>query len=492
MNDLNERLRGIDRLVPPDLWPSALAKADAGAVPSRPSTARRVALIAAALTVGLTAIAWVFVAFRPSTEAPILGDQPVLSPAPRTDCPIGLVRSPSVSKTEFLRLSEGYAPTWMPEGFGVLATFGPDPAADGFAAHGVWSDARCRLVEFMFNPNWVARDHSQPDPRASVGPWVVGTDVPDGCGNAILGEDESCLRYSTVTADGLLSLAMMGLDRSEGDRIALSIVGGSENPGATEAATQVVLRCDGDETEIVGSTTVVTVDGLVHYRIDGESDGVLAGFSTVDPSTTSEFTFTAGSKDGTIELESGRAWVMCVRPPVSSTEITNGAQSFSVVASPEATPSVGSTPETEGRMVFASGHNPLAGRWRLFTEQTEFGPVFGVLLPDAQTFTSVLDSLGDRTFGNSHLAWASNGSIVLVQMVGPSVESVEIQLDDGTVVRAAVAKLPSGAVGDPARFLVAGVPSKVTVEGQQFDPDGVVVAYGANGQELDRRRLGAG
>jgi hypothetical protein len=102
-------------------------------------------------------------------------------------------------------------------------------------------------------------------------------------------------------------------------------------------ADELVLRCDGDQTKIVGSTTVASVDGVVRYRIDGDSRGAYAGFSTVDPSTHSEFTFTNGDEAGTIELEPGAAWVLCGRPPVTITEIAEGSQPFTVVDGPTAT-----------------------------------------------------------------------------------------------------------------------------------------------------------
>ena len=65
MTDLNERLRGIDRLIPPDLWEAAQVKAEAGtAIPPTPSLARRLAIIAASLAIGLAAVELVMIAFR--------------------------------------------------------------------------------------------------------------------------------------------------------------------------------------------------------------------------------------------------------------------------------------------------------------------------------------------------------------------------------------------------------------------------------------------
>lgn len=226
MTDLNERLRGIDRLSPHDLWETAQSKARSDVwPPSEPSAAKRFATIAVALALSLAAIAFLIIAFRPAAPVPTPAAPPILSPAPRSDCPRGLVRSAAVSTSEFVSLTEGYLPKWMPEGFGLQATFGLEQAEDGYGAYGIWSDERCRLVEYTFNPNWAASDPGGQDPQASVGPWVVEVDKPAACGNAVLGEAR-CLRYSTSTTDGLLTLAMMGLDRAEGDRIALSTYAG--------------------------------------------------------------------------------------------------------------------------------------------------------------------------------------------------------------------------------------------------------------------------
>ena len=124
---------------------------------------------------------------------------------------------------------QGYLPTWLPEGFGLLATYGWDGAFDGNAGHGFWSDERCREVELDFNPNWRSSGEVMPgDLRPWVGPWIVEADEPGECGNAVLGQAR-CLRYSAATPDGLLGLSMMGLDRDEGDRIALSIFDASSN-----------------------------------------------------------------------------------------------------------------------------------------------------------------------------------------------------------------------------------------------------------------------
>lgn len=72
MTDLNERLRGIDRLSTPDLWEAAQARAVAGAVTTKVPLVRRLAIIAASLVIGMAAVTGVVFAFRSGpTPAPV-------------------------------------------------------------------------------------------------------------------------------------------------------------------------------------------------------------------------------------------------------------------------------------------------------------------------------------------------------------------------------------------------------------------------------------
>jgi hypothetical protein len=68
MTDLNERLRGIDQLSPPDLWEAARAKARAGVQVPDVSSRRRFALIAACLAIGGVGVAVVAFAFRSGSD----------------------------------------------------------------------------------------------------------------------------------------------------------------------------------------------------------------------------------------------------------------------------------------------------------------------------------------------------------------------------------------------------------------------------------------
>jgi len=54
-----------------------------------------------------------------------------------------------------------------------------------------------------------------------VGPWVVAIDAP-GCGNQVLGS-ANCLDYYVALTNGSVGFHAAGLDRTEADRIVLSI-----------------------------------------------------------------------------------------------------------------------------------------------------------------------------------------------------------------------------------------------------------------------------
>ena len=81
--------------------------------------------------------------------------------------------------------------------------------------------------------------------------------------------------------------------------------------------------------------------------------------------------------------------------------------------------------------------------------------------------------------------------MLLVQVVAPTVMRAEIRLDDETVIDGELVDLPGEMIGS-AKVLVAGFSGDMSVEGQHLEPNGDVVVYGANGQELERRRLAQG
>jgi len=152
----------------------------------------------------------------------------IMSPAPR-DCPValGFLRDagPEISVEEFTELMHWYLPGWLPQGFGLLHAFGRESVEDGSDASGVWTDPSCREILVTLNSSWRGSERGGPyDPDVpQVGPWSLVADDADGCGNAILGKGR-CLGYAASNQDGLLRIGMTGLDRAEGDRIALSIL----------------------------------------------------------------------------------------------------------------------------------------------------------------------------------------------------------------------------------------------------------------------------
>ncbi len=119
---------------------------------------------------------------------------------------------------------EGHVPRWLPRGFGLL-TWSLPPGGTA----GVWTDDRCRqirLVLFEGNPESVRRNRVPVADR--VGDWAV---LAKPCASDHAAE-VPCLEYLAwspgVQGEGEgevlgLRLRMRGLDRDEGDRIALGI-----------------------------------------------------------------------------------------------------------------------------------------------------------------------------------------------------------------------------------------------------------------------------
>ena len=117
-------------------------------------------------------------------------------------------RGDAVPADQIVEAMGGHVPQWLPPSFGLEGAW-----TDGKSIWAVWTDGTCREVSV------VAADRGHPwhysGPR--VGPWVVVVDAP-GCG---LG---NCLDYSAhVGPTGSVGFHASGLDRTEGDRIVLSI-----------------------------------------------------------------------------------------------------------------------------------------------------------------------------------------------------------------------------------------------------------------------------
>ena len=113
---------------------------------------------------------------------------------------------------------EGHVPRWLPNGFGLL-TWSLPPGGTA----GVWTDDRCRQIELVIfegNPGSPVADR--------VGDWAV---LAKPCASDHAAE-VLCLEYLAwspgVPGEGegevlSLRLRMRGLERNEGDRIALGI-----------------------------------------------------------------------------------------------------------------------------------------------------------------------------------------------------------------------------------------------------------------------------
>lgn len=108
---------------------------------------------------------------------------------------------------------QDHVPRWLPDGMGIVEAFGPNGPANGGA---FFADANCREIELWF---WKSADVGS-GPR--MGAWTVDESGPSDCSNAVLGAG-ACIDYHARVAGGSIGVQMMGVARSEGDRIVRSI-----------------------------------------------------------------------------------------------------------------------------------------------------------------------------------------------------------------------------------------------------------------------------
>ena len=135
------------------------------------------------------------------------------SPAP-TPCPEGIVRADSARVTELADRLQGHVPEHLPAGFGLANVWGRGDWALGSAT---WTDDRCRMITVALA---VPLGAIPPGPR--LGEWVVTINAAGQCGNGVLG-DARCLRYAARVDNMTLWVIMIGVDRSQGDDVVLSI-----------------------------------------------------------------------------------------------------------------------------------------------------------------------------------------------------------------------------------------------------------------------------
>lgn len=135
------------------------------------------------------------------------------SPAP-TPCPEGIVRADSARVTELADRLQGHVPEHLPTGFGLAHVWGSGDRTLGSAT---WTDEQCRTILVALT---APVGDLPAGPR--LGEWVVTINAAGQCGNGILG-DARCLRYAARADNLTLWVLMIGVDRSQGDDVVLSI-----------------------------------------------------------------------------------------------------------------------------------------------------------------------------------------------------------------------------------------------------------------------------
>jgi len=152
-----------------------------------------------------------------TTRPPVPGSVLATAPSPSSkfdQCPFGPSRSKAIPPASLAGVMQDHVPHWLPGGMGLVDSFGSGWGSIGGA---YFADARCREIEVFL---WMSTDG--PSSGTALGPWKITADEPGGCGNAVLGSGR-CLDYRVKVEGGVVGVQMMGLDRSEGDRVVLSI-----------------------------------------------------------------------------------------------------------------------------------------------------------------------------------------------------------------------------------------------------------------------------
>lgn len=137
----------------------------------------------------------------------------LLVSAPRA-CPFAIERGDAVPRDLIALRMQGRLPSWLPAGFGFVGSW-----TDKTGTWVTWTDDRCREVTVAYSPGQGA---SEPPNRPRVGLWTVSVDAPGACGNEVLGT-ATCLGYDAASSNAVVGMQAMGIERTEGDRIALSI-----------------------------------------------------------------------------------------------------------------------------------------------------------------------------------------------------------------------------------------------------------------------------
>ena len=309
MTNLNERLRGIDRLTPPDLWEAARIRAERGtAIPPTPSPTRRFAIIAASLTIGLAAVGLVIFAFR--------------SDPPTT--PVTPVRRAVANGDIWVKVGGG-------DGATAIYRVDPGSVRDSTA---MWTDSGGTFGDTQVAPRLIADDYAfSPDGGRVVfsaqGPQGNG-EVPrelfvmnaDGTGLGQLTNDGAYAGFPAWSPDGNTIVyasyrgneyipGCLGLSICATDLYVIDADGGTPSPVATGDASETTPSWSPDGSRIAfsevsdgGAGTIVTM------RADGSDRVVLQSAGDVS--------FPSWSPDGTqiafLRMQGGTNHLWTVSP----------------------------------------------------------------------------------------------------------------------------------------------------------------------------------
>jgi hypothetical protein len=160
---------------------------------------------------------------RPSIDAPVeTAVADLLSPAPRPsipgvgeECFVGLVRANAVKGDGVLRVLGPYAPTWLPDGFGLLEGYDGTGINMGYGLGAFWTDAACHQVHLDILPDMAAEE----SPRLP-GVWTLISDAD--CTYAPL-FDVHCLGYHAQANGAVLNLTTVGLGDEDASRVVSGI-----------------------------------------------------------------------------------------------------------------------------------------------------------------------------------------------------------------------------------------------------------------------------
>lgn len=148
----------------------------------------------------------------------------LLSPAPEPvaeaalytgECNVGIIRANHVRPGELPDVLGSYAPSWLPDGFGLLIGFRGSGHGMENGMGAIWTDSTCRQIRLEFTPDAASLESPRP-----AGRWASNGEGM--CFVAPLG-DVRCLNYHAQDDGGVLNLTTSGLDRSDAMRVVAGI-----------------------------------------------------------------------------------------------------------------------------------------------------------------------------------------------------------------------------------------------------------------------------